>query len=129
MIGYFGDIIFETNDKRILTFNEFTRSISARYGKHEIINRKPKLEYMGPDTSVVTFSIRLDSSHGVDPRTMMNKLQVICEMGKEQTLAIGGAKMGWNKWVLTSVSQAWNVVTAKGKVQKASVELQLEEYV
>jgi len=38
MIGKFGEIIFETNDKRIRNFLDLKRESSIRTVSHEIIN-------------------------------------------------------------------------------------------
>ena len=35
MIGYFGEVIFETNDRRICTFNNMKRTVSASYSEHK----------------------------------------------------------------------------------------------
>ena len=35
MIGYLGDIIFETSDKKICNFKGLKRSISANYSEHK----------------------------------------------------------------------------------------------
>ena len=40
MIGYFGDIIFETSDKKICNFNDFKQAASANYSEPRIMKDK-----------------------------------------------------------------------------------------
>jgi hypothetical protein len=46
MLGFFGDVIFETSDKRILNFSGFRRDTESRFALHEVIGKKPKTEYI-----------------------------------------------------------------------------------
>ena len=39
-IGYFGDVVFEVSSKKICTFHDMTRTISARYSEHKRYKKK-----------------------------------------------------------------------------------------
>ena len=54
MIGYFGDVIFETSDSRILNFSEFKLESASRFATHDVIGKKPKTEFIGPGLNTVT---------------------------------------------------------------------------
>ena len=82
MIGYFGDIIFETSDKKILTFKDFKRTIGANYSEHERIGKKSRLEFNRPENQEVTFKMKIIAGYGVKPWEMLHKLVVACEKGE-----------------------------------------------
>ena len=47
MIGTFGNIVFETTDKKILTFSNFSRQVSGRWKSTDTLRGKPVKEYLG----------------------------------------------------------------------------------
>lgn len=128
MIGFFGDIVFETSDKRILTFVGFQRNSAGRWAKHDVIGRKPSTEHLGPDLDKINFTISLNGNHGVKPRFEMERWLIKERDGVAETLVIGSKALGVNRWVVKSVSQAWNVVLNKGEVFSGQVDIELEEY-
>ena len=56
MIGYFGDIIFETSDKKICNFNDFKQAASANYSEHSRYRKKSEREFIGPNNEGVSFT-------------------------------------------------------------------------
>ena len=62
MIGYLGDIIFETSDKKICNFKGLKRSISANYSEHKRYKKKSQREFEGAENQDRK-STRLNSSH------------------------------------------------------------------
>lgn len=128
-IGVFGDIIFETSDKKILTFNNFTQNVSGRWASHDRIGLKPRQEFLGPGLRTISFNIVLNAMHGVKPREMLEKLESVVENGTVNTLVIGTKAVGENKWIIKEISETWDVVMNKGELVRASLSLSLEEYV
>ncbi|WP_100406679.1 phage tail protein [Bacillus solitudinis] len=129
MIGFYGDIIFESNDKRILTFQGFQRETQSRWAKHDVIGRKPASEFIGPDLDTVSFTVNLNGNYGVKPREEMERWLRKCRSGTVEVLVIGTRVLGVDKWKVSSVSQMWNVVMNRGEVFSGSVDIELEEYV
>lgn len=129
MIGYFGDIIFETSDERILTLVDFERSSSSRWSTHDVIGKKPASEFIGPGLDTISFTVNLNGMFGVKPRYEMNRWLRKERAGEVETLVIGNAALGVDKWRITSVSQMWNVILNKGELLSGSVDIELEEYV
>ena len=74
MIGYFGDIIFETSDKKICNFNDFKQAASANYSEHSRYRKKSEREFIGPNNEGVSFTMKIRAGHGVRPRIMKDKL-------------------------------------------------------
>lgn len=129
MIGFLGDIVFETSDKRILTFSNFTRSAESRWAKHEVLGKKPAQEFIGPGLDVITFTVILKGNFGLKPRQEMDRWLELCRKGNAETLVIGNKALGVDRWIVTSVSQMWDVIFNKGEVYSGKVDIQLEEYV
>lgn len=129
-IGNFGSrIVFETSDQRILTFIGMTQKISGRYSAHTVIGQKDRAEFTGPGNRSLSFKILLDASLGVRPRDVMDSIESAVENGEAEYMVIGGRPVGKNKFYISSVSEAYDVVMGKGEIVRASLNLSLEEYV
>lgn len=128
MIGYYGDILFETSDSRILTFSDLQRNTASRWAKHEVIGKKPTNEFIGPDLDTLSFNVNLNGNFGVKPREEMERWLRKSRAGTADVLVIGNRALGVDKWIVKSVSQMWNVVLNKGEVFSGQVEIELEEY-
>ncbi len=129
MVGKYGDIIFETSDKRVLSFKNFSQNVNGRWGNHTIIGKKEKMEFNGPGRRKVTFQMVLMATLGVRPREMLKMLEEMVEKGKVDYMVIGGKPIGENKFAITAVSETWDAVYSRGELAKASVSVTLEEYV
>lgn len=128
-IGSLGSgIIFETSDRRILTFNKFVQKISGRWSTHDVIGEKPKSEFNGPGLRKVTFSIVLDAHLGVKPRKTMENMERMVERGEVEPLVVGSKRVGDGKWKMTDISEAWDYLYSRGEVVRATVDISLEEY-
>lgn len=128
-IGNFGTLItFETNDKRIISPENFKRDVSGRWASHSRIGKKPVRQFLGPDTDKVTFTIRLDARHGVKPRTTIDNIEKYVKNGTPAKLVIGGKKVGSSQMTINSISETWDEVWNKGELVRASLEISLEEY-
>ena len=128
-IGNWGkDIKFSVNSMKQLTFTGFQRSVSGRWTKHSILNRKPKVEFQGPDTSSVPMELVLAASHGVRPRNTIRALERACENGTAAYLFVGGKKVGSNKMYLESINETWDEIWNKGELARATLSLTFSEY-
>ena len=97
MVGKYGDVIFETSDKKILAFKNFTQNISGRWSGHAVIGKKEKMEFNGPGKRKVSFKMTFNAVYGIRPREMLEKLESMIEQGKVDYLVIGGRAVGENK--------------------------------
>lgn len=129
MIGYLGDIVFETSDQRILTFTGFKHDSAGRWEKHSVIGQKPVQEFVGPDIDTITFTVNLNGSYGVKPRDEMEKWLNMVNDGIVDVLVIGTKALGKDKWSVKNVSEAWEVVFNKGELFSGKVDVTLEEYI
>ncbi len=126
MIGSFAGIRFETSDSRILTFLGLSRETSARFANHETIGTKPKKEYLGPSSGGITFTIQLDAQYGVSPKATIRKLDSVMSSGSNSNFILGGWNMG--RYVLTKKTDAFGIITNRGGVVQANIDITLEEY-
>ena len=126
-IGTFGPLTFETSEKRIRTFDAFKRKTGAKFEEHAIIGLKPKLEFTAPGLDDITFQVVFSAYLGLNPAKEIDSLREIVQKGEYHPLIIGGKTLG--KFVIESVSEAWNHVDNKGNLLDAAVDISLKEYI
>lgn len=129
MIGSLGrKIIFETNDKRILTFNDMTREVSGRWVEHEVLSVKPKPEFLGAANQSITIQITLSATLGVRPRTVLDEVAAMVESGAAEYFIVGNKPVSANPFRLISASETWNRLYSRGELVKATLTITLGEY-
>ena len=126
-IGTFGPLTFETSEKRIRTFDAFKRKTGAKFEEHAIIGLKPKLEFTAPGLDDISFQVVFSAYLGLNPTKEIDSLREIVQKGEYHPLIIGGKTLG--KFVIESVSEAWNHVDNKGNLLDAAVDISLKEYI
>lgn len=129
MIGKYGSVIFETSDKKILNFSNFTQNISGRWGNHAVIGKKERGEFNGPGKRKITMKMVFNAAYGIHPREMLEKMEEMVEKGVVDYLIIGGRAVGEYRFAVTSISEAWDTVYSGGELAKATVSVTMEEYV
>lgn len=130
MVGNFGShIVFETSERKILTFSGMTQKISGKYAKHSVSGEKDKPEFTGPGNRSVSFKMILDVNLGIRPRDVLSRIEDAVENGETEYLVIGGRPVGRNKFYISSVSETFDVVLAHGEIARASLQVSMEEYV
>lgn len=128
-IGHIGKkVVFETSDKKILNFSKMQRTVKGQWAFHPRVGKKPKKQFLGPDSDQITFTITLNAEHGVKPRKTIEKIEKLIRTGKPQTVVIGKKKVGSNKYVITEVSENWETILNRGEVVKIICDVTLEEY-
>lgn len=128
-VGTLGDIVFEVSDDKILTFYDYGRKTSARFSSHEIIGKKPKLEFIGQAIDEISFTIKLSAYKGINPKEQAEKIREMIENGEVVRFIMAGLPIGKNKWVIESMNEKANFHNSIGQIVSADVELSLREYV
>lgn len=135
MIGALGPVVFSvgtTDDEsallgiRAFTFSGLQRQGAAQYASHDIFGRKPLLEFVGTDTEIISLSIVLEASLGVNPAARIKSLRSLRDSGMEVPLIIGSEPQGM--WVMESLSEDWQRVDSTGLLISAGVTVSLREY-
>lgn len=129
MIGSFGDAIFEVSDKKFYPFKDFTRDVSIRKENHAGIGVKPKTEVIGPELDSISFTVILNQNLGVNVRYELDRWVGMARNGDAYMLIIGDKALGTDLWIIESISEAWNVITANGSVLSGNISVTLQEYV
>ncbi len=129
-IGSWGSkIVFTVSDRKVLTFRDMTRTISADWATHSRIGLKDQVEYLRPALQKLTFTMELNALLGVRPRAMLDKLAACAEKGLVYPMVVGGRRVGKNRWRITNLSEAWETVLDRGELIQAKVTVTMEEYV
>lgn len=126
LIGTLGELPFITAFGRVLTFNDLSRETGARWGQHDVIGKKPKIEYIGPELNTVSLKMRFDTSLGVPPLVGLTRLQRMMENKKYKTLIIGGEYIG--RYVIESIGEERRFHTGVGICLIAEANVTLKEY-
>lgn len=127
-IGSYGGVVFEVSTKKTKTFTDFERSGSARWNEHEIIGKKPKSEFVGPDLEEISFTILFKAELGINPVKELDKLRKMRDSGKVASFVLGGKPISQNYWSIQSLNESYKVVDHKGNLLEAEVEVNLKEY-
>ena len=129
LIGFLGTIPFATSSRSVRTFDEYKRSSSARWSKHDLVNQKPVLEFLGPDTEKISFKMLLRADLGVNPATELARLRRLRDRGTVLPLMIGFKSIGSNFWVIESLDYTVKHWTRFGQLYSVEVTVTLQEYV
>lgn len=126
-IGSFGGITFEVSTKKVLTFNNLSRSGEARWTEHDV-KGKPISEFVGPGQESASFSLTLSRSLGVDPTASLDKLRSFRDSGKTGAFIIGSKSISKNYWYIQSLNEGEHQIDGKGRIISIKVDVNIKEY-
>ena len=127
-VGSMGDIPFVVSYGKIRTFSDYGRSGSGRWAKHDLIGRKPVMEFLGPDVEKVSMKIQLRTDHGINPESELERLRKMRDTGAVCPFILGGAPVSDNYWLLEDIGENVSYWRAGGKILSVSVDITLTEY-
>lgn len=127
-VGSMGDIPFVVTYGKIRTFSDYGRSGSGRWAKHDLIGRKPVMEFLGPDVEIVSMKIQLRTDHGINPESELGRLRKMRDTGAVFPFILGGAPVSDNYWLLEDIGENVSYWRAGGKILSVSVDITLTEY-
>lgn len=127
-VGSMGDIPFVVTYGKIRTFSDYGRSGSGRWAKHDLIGRKPVMEFLGPDVEKVSMKIQLRTDHGINPESELGRLRKMRDTGAVFLFILGGAPVSDNYWLLEDIGENVSYWRAGGKILSVSVDITLTEY-
>ena len=127
-VGSMGDIPFVVTYGKIRTISDYGRSGSGRWAKHDLIGRKPVMEFLGPDVEKVSMKIQLRTDHGINPESELGRLRKMRDTGAVFPFILGGAPVSDNYWLLEDIGENVNYWRAGGKILSVSVDITLTEY-
>ena len=121
-------IMFEVSSEKVLTFKNLQRRNSVRFAKHDTLLKKPISQYVGPDLDNLSMKIVLDSNWGVSPADEYNKLMRIQRDGHLVIFLLGFRILGSFRWRIDSLGIMKDLITNRGVVTRAEVDISFEEY-
>lgn len=127
-VGSMGDIPFVVTYGKIRTFSDYGRSGSGRWAKHDLIGRKPVMEFLGSDVEKVSMKIQLRTDHGINPESELGRLRKMRDTGAVFPFILGGAPVSDNYWLLEDIGENVSYWRAGGKILSVSVDITLTEY-
>lgn len=129
IVGYLGNIPFITSRNKVRTFNNFNRSSTARWAKHELIGQKPILEFLGNDIEKISFDMLLRTDLGINPEDELDNLRTMRDNGTVLTLVLDNMPITDNFWVIESLDESVNYFGGTGEILSATVSVSLQEYI
>lgn len=123
--GLLGTLPFVCSSNIVNTFKDVNRELTTKYARHDVIGRKPVLEWIGEEPDRISFKIRFDSSLNSPPETGLLLLKRMLDSHKAQRLLLGPRYMG--KFVLESISEERRFHTGLGVCQIAEATISLTE--
>lgn len=128
-IGNFGkNITFSVSSKKVLTFQDFKLTNSGRWAEMERIGGLPYQQFLGPGSRTLTITITLSAAHGVKPRATQANLWKACTSGKPDYFVVGNKKVASCKFVITEISEAWDIIYNKGEIAKMKLDVTFKSY-
>lgn len=127
-IGTFGNVIFETSNDLVRTFKDMTRDTNVRLASHDIIGKKPVIEWIGPGTDIIKFSMQFNSLLGVEPKDEEKKLRDMAQTGKVAHIIVGGEPVSDYKFIIESISSSGRIYDRDGNLIKSMVDITVKEY-
>ena len=126
VIGTLGELPFICSQGKVLTFSGLSRDLSVRWAQHDVIGKKPVLEWIGEDLARVTLTIRFDISLGSPPMAGLMALNKMMISRKDRMLIVGGDFLG--RYVIESISEERKFHTGAGVCQVAEATITLREW-
>ncbi|MFF2794987.1 phage tail protein [Lysinibacillus xylanilyticus] len=127
-IATFGDLVFTVSAQQVKTFDELSRTMEARYTKHEIKHQKPILEFEGLDIDPITFDIQLRAALGVNPIKEIEKWHEYIRKGKRAILMIGNRPFSNNAFVVNRITEKYPDIDNKGRMLAIDATIEMLEY-
>ena len=125
VVGVFGNVPFVCSHGKVLTFSKLTRERKTRWARHEVIGKKPALEWIGEDLNSVSLDIRFDMNLGTPPIVCLKALEKMQGSKEPHILLIGGEMLG--RYVIESVSENRKFHSGAGVCVVAEVTIGLTE--
>jgi hypothetical protein len=127
-VGSFMGRAFTVSNQRVFTPNKLKGSTGGDWAVHDVIGRKSRSQFIGPQLKSYQFELLLRAQDGVNPRSTLRHFQEMAESGYTDWFILGGSPLSPHPFKLVSVSDEWDAVISGGVLVECKVSLQIEEY-
>lgn len=114
-----------SNDKTML-LNDIKESNSASTATHEALSRRQKVQWVSYDASELSLTVVFDSMICKKPYNEYMKLKDL--IGHVSYFLIGNKRIGYHRWMLTSLSGAYERIVPRGGISRIEANLKFTEY-
>lgn len=128
IIGSWGNITFSVSRQTVKTFDGLKWESGVKYSAHDRHLKEPLLEFTGPDTESMSFSMFFSVFLGVNPIAEVSKLLKAMRRGEVHRLVVGPKAYGTSKWVITKVSSSLDKYDSKGNLLSSKVSVTMKSY-
>lgn len=128
MIGRFGDLRFQVNARKALTFKEMKVSRGMRTAEHTVPWYKGRLEVTGEELDEVTMTIMLRADLGIRPRKQAERIRQLMHQKIAHYLVIGGRMVMDRRCIITKMNESWNEIYRGGEVAEIEIAVTFKEY-
>lgn len=128
-LGSLGDIVFTVSTFKNLTFKDLTHTVQNRFHNHEVIGNKPLTEFLGNDLDDLTFTMELQHDLSYTVEEILAKLNQYQIEAAPLDFTVGNKPFGVDKWQISSLSEAYDIIYKNGYIYKATVNVTLKEYI
>lgn len=128
-IASFKGKVFQVSTNKKYTLNAMTWSGSIDIEAQEKIGDKPSTYVKGSNLDSMSFEIPLRADFGHNVRAEIESWESIKESRSPDIFILGQKPKGKNKWLLKTVTAENLEIDGSGKILKASLKLEFEEYV
>lgn len=128
-VGSWGKVIrFQVSGQKVLTFqNGMSRTSPIQYEGHNVLYGAPRLQFIGPGTESVRFTMELNAMLCRKPVRVENEIRKAMQRGEYYPLIIGGRCILKNG-LITSMSTSYEIVTVGGKILSLKIDVEMSEY-
>lgn len=112
--------------KLITYFNGIEETQKSTYAEHQVIESKPKLQYIGDELDTMTIRLNFHSSF-CNPETELKKLKTLAKTHEEQAFILGNGKY-IGRFVIEEITSNTIQTDSFGNTFAVEAEIRLKEY-
>lgn len=124
--GSFGSYIFEINTDRKVTYSDLNIDSEPAWAEHEMLNVKPRSEFLHGGKKTASLNILLSLSLGIVPEKELDGLRKMADSGEYATLMIGSRNKG--KFYISSIGEEYKNFDNLGHPVLIKAKLNLKEF-
>lgn len=124
-VGSFGTIAFQCSASEVATFKDLSRTRSANFAEHAVLEKKAKLQFTGVSLEEMTFTVQLHAAF-TDPEDRAYAFWAAQEAGEPRSMVIGNRNYG--DFVLVDITETQKHHGKNGTAQYIELELTFREY-
>lgn len=128
-IATFDKKTFNVSSNKILTFNNLSYGESLTVEQQEVIGQKPSTYIKGFSLMTIPLTVELKSTLGVDVQAEIDDWLNMLRAKTKNYFFLGNKPVSRNKFLLTRVDIDGKAILNNGKVQSATLSIELQEYV